>query len=291
MQQQRNLSFHQFDPGAVGPTKARETSETDRGIFSGRSGPEQRRRRVEGHQQRLFSVSGSDYMLEPHQQTREQFANDPRSWWHGRYSEQLPRTGGQRNAGVHVGSFGSSDKRRRDLGPSRKFKGTYDNPQPWRSFPVRLRGEHSNTPTEGLGRDEGARWNPKGGIHYYENRIEDPGSISALVPSRENLLTHSQSIKEAKAQGKYVHPMIQWESKMLKKDYDPKRQDPAVIMGDQFKARQNSELSQGQLFSTAGYNEGRQDAVARRRKTAIDAGIKDYASYAVHGNNPFGTDR
>lgn len=272
----------QFDPSRMGAEEARTHGRGYRGEYVS---PEKQRQR--GEQQRFFPVSGADFTVEPHHQTRQQFADDPRTWWHGRYSEQLPKTGGQRNAGIHVGTFGSSDKRRRDLGPSRKMvggKSKYDpdnKPQPWRSFPVRLRGVAGNQPGE-HGYDEGARWSSKRGIYYYENEVEDRGSISALVPSRANLLTHSQAVKEAQQRGLYVHPAIQWEQKQLsRKDYDPRKGDPAHERYERFSANQSSALDQGQLFSTAPYNEGRMERTARRRKTAIDAGVKDYASYAV----------
>jgi hypothetical protein len=254
----------QFDPSTLGAEEARTHA---RGYTGPYVSPE--RRRDQGEQQRLFPVSGSDYMLEPHQQTRSQFANDPRTWWHGRYSEQLPRTGGQRNAGIHVGTFGSSDKRRRDLGPSRKStkEGT---PQEWRSFPVRLQGETANMPGE-HGYDEGAKWSSKRGIHYYENQVEDAGSISALVPSRASLLTHSQSIKEAQQKGLYVHPHIEWESKQLGKEYDPTRRDPQARIHETLPWMRPGHAEQEHLFSPAPYNEGPYGKERRMRPVVEEA--------------------
>lgn len=271
---------NEFDAGQIGPEEAHRLSGL-RSPYLVEMGEKQRR-----DNPRLFPVGRTDYMLEPHQQTRAQFANDPRTWWHGRYSEQLPRTGGARNAGIHVGTFGSSDKRRHDLGPSRKFKDTYDNPQPWRSFPVRLRGETSNwVPEEGRlrpGHDEGRSWRPKQDLHFYTNAVEDSGSISALAPGRQFLQTHPQAIKEAKKAGKSVHPNIEWEAKQLgRREYDPDKVDPREVVRQSYRAGADATMAQDQLFSTAPYNEGRQERTARRRKTAIDAGVTDYARYAI----------
>jgi len=245
----------QFDPSQVGPAEAK-LMDPARSQYLNDMGREHRHRNPQ-----LFSVEGSEFMLEPHQQTRSQFAADPRTWWHGRYGEQLPRTGGAKNAGIHVGSFGAADKRRRDLGPSHKFPGTYDEgPQPWRSFPVRLKGE--TTPNwQGPGGspanpapDEGNRWSPKEGVHYYRNAVEDSGSISALAPSRQFLQTHGEAVKAA---GAKAHPLIRWEQKQLgRREYDPERVDPGESRLKAFRATQSSALDQGQLFSTAPYNQG-----------------------------------
>lgn len=272
----------QFDPSQVGPEEARKQSRSY--LPRGRSPQEQRRRKIEGHQESLFPVEGHDFRLEPHQQTRQQFADDPRTWWHGRYSEAMPKTGGQRNAGIHVGTFGSSDKRRRDLGPSRKFKD--GKAQEWRSFPVRLRGAVGNEP-KSHGYDEGARWSARRGIHYYENQIEDAGSISAMVPSRENLLTHSQAVKEAKQKGLYVHPHILWEQKQMgRREYDPTKRDPHADPKSTLSRLGLDWSNQPQKMNLPStHNEP--DAKQHRRNLAFAAGIstshQDYATYVVHG--------
>lgn len=190
---------------------------------------------------RLFPVSGHDFRLEPHQQTREQFASDPRTWWHGRYGEQLPRTGTQKSAGIHVGTEAAARIRQKALGTSTKTSASEKaNPtgpimrnyqgevwlnaqgfpmretqkQPYRFFPVRLAGPMTNTP-ETPAYDEGNRWHPKSGITFYRNDVEDRGSISALVPKRAQLQTHGDLIKAAQERGETVHPNILWEQKAM----------------------------------------------------------------------------
>lgn len=242
---------------------------------------------------RLFPLS--DVALpEPHQQTRAQFAADSRTWWHGRYGEALPRTGGARNAGIHVGTFGASDKRRRDLGPSHKYPGSYDEgPQPWRSFPVRLVGEtHPNWEGPGStpsnpGHDEGARWRPKSGIHFYKNAVEDAGSISALAPNKQFLLTHGQAVRAA---GKAAHPLIQWEAKQFgRKEYDIGKEDPHVV------ASRNQEFNWSRLTAPRlfqGMGEQDLDTMQHRRNLLHAAGLgkhPNYASAVVGGwNGPQG---
>lgn len=276
----RNLQPDQFDPSQVGPAEARRMSPGYSHYLTEMS--EENRRNTP----QLFSTRGNAFKVEPHQQFRHEFAADDRTWWHGRYGEQLPRTGGQRNAGIHVGTFGSADARRRALGTSRKVISKESESgdvelQPWRSFPVRLRGATDTTPSE-PSYDEGNRWMPRPGINYYTNMVEDSGSISALAPSRQFLQTHSQAIKEAKAAGKPVHPLIEWESKQLgRRDYDPGQEDPQAGAHRGWLESWKAQNDSPQLFNTAPYNESRHDRVARRRTTAIDAGIKDYAGYAV----------
>lgn len=269
---QHALSSGQFDPDTfypsqIGPEQAKQIQNTAIGYEPHKPTPP--------HEQgQLFPVQGHDFMLEPHQQTRAQFGNDPRTWWHGRYSEAMPKTGGQRNSGIHIGTFGSSDARRRDLGPSRKFKG--EDAQEWRSFPVRMHDEHvTHNYPDRPGPDEGATWGRKKGAYYYENQVENRGSVSALVPNRSMLMTHRDHIKAAKAAGKNVHPEIEWESKQIGKDYDPSRRDPRAITADVDKARRTNErVLQPRLFDMNKISGGAAD---RRHQLLEGAGLMEHS--------------
>lgn len=270
------LSPGQFDPDTfeasqVGPQRAKEIQQTAIGYTPHKPEPP--------HEQgQLFPVQGHDYMLEPHQQTRAQFGNDPRTWWHGRYSEAMPKTGGQRNAGIHVGTFGSSDARRRDLGPSRKFKGAGDDKtaQEWRSFPTRIGdADVPHNYPDRPGYDEGATWGRKKGTYYYENQVENRGSVSALVPNRSMLMTHSDHIKAAKAAGKSVHPGIEFEAKSIGKDYDPSRRDPrAETEETAARWRHQDRILQPRLFDMNKVSGG---AVDRRHDLLTGAGMMEHS--------------
>jgi hypothetical protein len=230
-----------------------------------------------GNQNQLFSTKGHAFMLEPHQQTRAQFGADPRTWWHGRHAESLPtKAGDARNAGIHFGTLAAAHQRKQKLGPSHKVNAKLAQPgvygsayQPYRFFPARMTGEASNTPRE-AGHDEGARWEETPGIHYYQNDIEDRGSISAKAPTRADVSTHGDFIKKA---GKNVHPMIAWEHKQLgRRQYDPgvKSGEQQIQDDERQRAGGNARVIQPRLFDMNKISGG---AVDRRIDLLEGAGM------------------
>lgn len=270
----RNISLQQFNPSQVGPAEAKslqtDTNRNMEGFIPGQPP------RV-GDQNQLFSTKGHAFMLEPHQQTRAQFAADPRTWWHGRHSEALPTKAGEaRNAGIHFGTLASAHQRKQKLGPSTKYRppdkesGMQDRyPQPYRFFPVRITGTPSNTPKE-AGHDEGARWEETPGVHYYQNDVEDRGSISAKVPTRKDVSTHGDLVKQA---GKRVHPMIAWEHQQLgRRQYDPETKSGEQVRTEQaqIQAHGNERVLQPHLFDMNKISLGAAD---RRRDLLEGAGM------------------
>lgn len=262
------LSVSQFDPSGIGPDKAKTLYETSIGAGrTSRSQREQDRRKYEGDQGQLFSTAGTSHTLEPHQQTREQFAKDPRTWWHGRHSEALPTKAGEaRNAGIHFGTLASAHQRKQKLGPSHK-KTSSGEMQPYRFFPIRLAGEAVNTPAK-AGQDEGNSWAPKPGHYFYKNQVEDPGHVSVKAPDRKAVMTHGDFIKAA---GKGVHPMIAWENKAIGKQYDPGIKTGEQLIQEDDKRRSMNHVLQPRLFAPEDH--GTVAAMARRRDLLEGAGL------------------
>jgi hypothetical protein len=263
----RNISLQQFNPSQVGPAEAKSQQIREPNMEGFHPGQPPR----VGDQQQLFSTRGHGFMLEPHQQTRAQFAADPRTWWHGRHNENLPtKAGAARNAGIHFGTLAAAHQRKQKLGPSHKLVGSKNVPvhaQPYRFFPVRMTGAPSNTPRE-AGHDEGARWEETPGIHYYQNDVEDRGSISAKVPSRKDVSTHGDLIKQA---GKRVHPMIAWEHQQLgRRQYDPETKSGEQVRDERAEAHGNERVLQPHLFDMNKISLGAAD---RRRDLLEGAGM------------------
>jgi hypothetical protein len=161
------------------------------------------------------------HMPEPHTQTRAEFADDPRTWWHGRFSADLPGSASvEASGGLHLGTLKASEDRHRTLLSWEKGGGAT-----WEAFPTRLQGRGGDA--AGAGRDEGMpghTWSRRPETHYYKNAAEDEGSISALTSSRADMKTHGEYIAEALAEGKHVDPKILHEQEMLGgRDFDPRQ--------------------------------------------------------------------
>lgn len=153
-------------------------------------------------------------LLEAHHQTPEQFANDPRTWWHGRYTKtgrvsDLPpeETSGE---GFHSGTKQSAEERLSHRYPSEIWPGHQAH-----MYPLRITGPVIGTHNihmdvgyhSGLGGPD-ARGRPG---YLYHNESEDTGSVSLGTPNRQDFLsTHKEMVQKAQEQGKYVHPLIQW---------------------------------------------------------------------------------
>jgi len=174
------------------------------------------------HQQHLFDKE-SVPRPEAHQQTPEQFAADPRTWWHGRVTKGGPqgRLGGStvgRGEGFHAGSEGAA-RQRVTTNVGRGLK----EGMAGRMYPLRITG-----PVEGPENihpdmkkhvDLGPRhfnWgSPVGGRttgKLYHN-VAEGGSyeVSVGVPSRKGFMsTQREMVAGAKKEGRYVHPNIEW---------------------------------------------------------------------------------
>jgi hypothetical protein len=175
--------------------------------------------------QRLFDINDVP-RAEPHQQTQQQFAADPRTWWHGRMQhpalhglnwsyEDSKRAG--ISAGLHIGSRQSAEDRLATHGEPREVPHPHSGEEhataKARMFPLRAVGKTHNTPVRAAG-DEWDDWKPleddKG--EYYRNEVEDQGSISMRVPGLHHVMSHRQFVAKAIKGGKNVHPIIEAEA-------------------------------------------------------------------------------
>jgi hypothetical protein len=164
-----------------------------------------------------------------HQQTPEQFAQDPRTWWHGRVTKGGPqgRLGGSgvgRGEGFHAGTEGAARQR---VTANVKRRGLKEG-MAGRMYPLRITG-----PVEGpenirpdvtkhreLGPHQYGAWGGSsiGGRktgYLYENAVENAGSISVGVPQRKGFMsTHREMVKAAQQRGEKIHPNIAWAAKV-----------------------------------------------------------------------------
>ena len=165
---------------------------------------------------------------EAHHQTPEQFARDPRTWWHGRVTKGGPRSslGGStvgRGEGFHAGTEGAARQRvttnvgRRGLGQGMagrmyplRITGPVDQPEEARGdMPV----HYELGPTRyRYGETVGGR--QRG--YLYKNEVEGGGQVSVGVPRRKGFMsTQREMVKQAKKEGKYVHPTIDWATQKM----------------------------------------------------------------------------
>ena len=174
------------------------------------------------HQQHLFDPE-SVPLPEAHQQTPEQFAQDPRTWWHGRVTKGGPqgRLGGSgigKGEGFHAGSQGAA-RQRATINVGRGVK----EGMAGRMYPLRITG-----PVEGpenlqpdvskhfeLGPATwryGQRVGGRGTGYLYKNVVEGGSEeVSVGVPQRKGFMsTQREMVQTAKKQGAYVHPNIEW---------------------------------------------------------------------------------
>jgi hypothetical protein len=178
----------------------------------------------EGVHPQLFHPE-SVAMPEAHQQTPAQFAADPRTWWHGRFTGQRSRlsVGGSRE-GFHAGTQGAARHRLAANAGRRADKPGVAG----RLFPLRITGPVSGLRDEPEAQKKSA-WGKGGSIvhtelgpegeagkagqgYMYRNVVE--GGISVGVPQRKGFLsTHKEMVEEAQRRGEKVHPNIAWAAK------------------------------------------------------------------------------
>ena len=209
-----NLSPAQFTGG---PAEAKERHNAEEGLFQVH--PEDRKK-PEHEQGQLFNPAHIPPQ-EAHHQTPEQFAGDPRTWWHGRFTAEKSRLGGgQGKEGFHAGTEGAARTRlRANAGRRTNKEGVGGH-----LFPLRITGAvegpenvHSDVPVHrelGPARQMSFGGQVIGGRkegYLYKNQVEDAGSISVGVPQRKGYLsTQKEMVKQAKTEGKFVHPNIEW---------------------------------------------------------------------------------
>lgn len=165
--------------------------------------------RVAPPQGQLFDPDKVD-LLEAHHQTPSQFAEDPRTWWHGRYtkSASISQEGEQSGEGFHAGTKQSAEERLAARYPSEIWPGYAAH-----LYPLRITGPIIGP--HNIHMDQGyhaqlAEHNRAAG-YLYENASEDAGSISVGAPHRQGWLsTHREMVQQAKAEGRYVHPLMEW---------------------------------------------------------------------------------
>jgi hypothetical protein len=166
--------------------------------------------------------------MEAHQQTPDQFAADPRTWWHGRVTKGGPqgRLGGSgvgRGEGFHAGTEAAARQR---VGANIKRRGLKEG-MAGHMYPLRItgpvEGPENLQPDVTRHRELGpTRYGSWGGQSYggrttgylYENKVENAGSISVGAPQRKGFLsTHREMVQAAQQRGEKVHPLIAWAAK------------------------------------------------------------------------------
>lgn len=216
---QQALSEGQFQGFAGGPAEASQRAglSPHRDLYA---------QKPQGEQGQLFNPE-SIPPQEAHQQTPDRFAQDPRTWWHGRVTKGGPqgRLGGSgigRGEGFHAGSIGAARAR---VTTNVRARGVKEG-MAGRLYPLRITG-----PVEGpenlhpdvtkhyelgpsnwrYGQNVGGR---KSG-YLYHNVVEGgSGEVSVGVPQRKGFLsTQREMVTQAQKEGKYVHPNIAWAAK------------------------------------------------------------------------------
>lgn len=211
---QQAINGEQFEGYTGGPAEAKERAYPDRSAY----------RPEPSNQGQLFSPE-SVPRPEAHTQTPDQFAQDPRTWWHGRVTKGGPqgRLGGSgvgRGEGFHAGTYGAAEQRvktnvsKRGLQPG----------MAGRMYPLRITGS-VDPPEEDqpdmskhvtLGPSRHGSWGGQvyGGRktgYLYKNEVEGGGAMSVGVPQRKGFMsTQREMVTQAKKEGKYVHPNIEW---------------------------------------------------------------------------------
>ncbi|HET7110221.1 MAG TPA: hypothetical protein VFI41_05075 [Gemmatimonadales bacterium] len=207
----------EFESAQIGPEDARRAS----------FGLDYFKERNRAPQGRLFDTNEVP-LAEPHQQTAQQFANDPRSWFHGRFqhpalrgmhvdSTEMRRSG---NEGVHFGTRQAAVERLTAQGTPREVPHPHTGEDRAtavsRVFAVRHAGRTANEPKRAIP-DQWSDWYkmPEDVGEYYRNEVEDIGSISIRVPGMHHVVSHRQFVQQAVKQGKNVHPIIKAEAEHL----------------------------------------------------------------------------
>ena len=221
------LNPSQFKGYTGGPAEATKRHSERLGLSPvwHRPGAEERDRLKSGggFQGHLFAPE-SVPPQEAHHQTPDQFAQDPRTWWHGRVSKGGSRSslGGStvgRGEGFHAGTYGAAEQRLK-TNVGRGLKPGYAG----HMYPLRITGP-VDPPEESqpdvakhvqLGPRRQMSWGGEyvGGRrsgYLYKNEIEGGGAMSVGVPKRKGFLsTQREMVAGAKKEGKYVHPNIEW---------------------------------------------------------------------------------
>lgn len=161
---------------------------------------------------------------EAHHQTPDQFAQDPRTWWHGRVTKGGPRSslGGStvgRGEGFHAGTYGAAEQRlKTNVGRGLKPG------MAGHMYPLRITGPvdppEESQPDVAKHVELGPRRQMSWGGEYvggrktgylYKNETEGGGAMSVGVPKRKGFLsTQREMVGQAKKEGKFVHPNIEW---------------------------------------------------------------------------------
>lgn len=212
-----HVQGRQFTPYTGGPQQAKE--EYQRSHYGMPAPPP-------SPQGQLFDPK-SIPMPEVHTQTPDQFARDPRTWWHGRVTRGGVRSslGGNtegRGEGFHAGTREAAEIR---LTHNIRRRGLKEG-MAGHLYPLRITGDVEGP--EQMREDVAkhielgprmSRWGQTTGGrtrgYLYEQSVESPGSISVGTPAPRNkfLSTYRESIKGAVKAGKRVDPTILWAAK------------------------------------------------------------------------------
>ena len=175
---------------------------------------------MDEHKQGQLFDPGTLPRAAAHQQLPHEFANDPRTWFHGRVMKegQAKAPKGKSAEGFHAGSRASAVQRLQDNKQRRGIK----TGMAGRIFPLRATGDFE----EGFREEPEAKKNPyqkgPGSIRHtdlagadkgyrYKNQVEDAGSVSIGAPQRAGFLsTHREMVSTAKARGEHVDPVVEW---------------------------------------------------------------------------------
>jgi hypothetical protein len=215
----------QFTPYTGGPAEAKEATMPAFRSRHGLGTPEEED--PEGHPPRLFDPE-TVARPEAHQQTPDQFAADPRTWWHGRVTKggvrsSLGGSGVGRGEGFHAGTEGAARQR---VTQNIKRRGLKEG-MAGHLYPLRITGpvegpenmkedlpKHRELGPRSYGSWGGQSYGGRSTGYLYENKVENVGSISVGVPQRKGFMsTQREMVKTAQQRGNYVHPNIAWAAK------------------------------------------------------------------------------
>lgn len=226
----------QFEGFTGGPAEARSRHEGPT--------PSGRNRVDPADQGQLFDPEKIPHQ-EAHHQSPEQFARDPRTWWHGRVMTDSPRSRlpgkpAGRDEGFHAGTEAAARQR---VTYNIKRKGLKEG-KVGRMFPLRITGPvrspEEAKPDVMRHRELGA-WGSHGGAGYlYKNVVEGAeGDLSVGTPGRKGYLsTHKEMVMAAEKRGEKVNPTISWAARNA-----PEHTGEA--MKERFAHRMNEGASQG----------------------------------------------
>lgn len=188
---------------------------------------------------RLPGFDDNTGRLEPWQQTREEFAADPRSWHHASQSPDRTSSASIRRGldlpnesheqGLHLGTMQAALDRRGEglryrhlnmatggevADPVLKRLSDFDHAtHNALRHPDDEEVEDTSSPIysyrlreapSGASLDQGTDWHGGHFGHIYNNEAEDPGSTSIVVRDRSALMSHHEAVNEALKSGKTV---------------------------------------------------------------------------------------